>query len=206
MPKSLKFYGGLFVVFLGSVTLYFASLAQGPDRTLNFVREVPSASSAETLNQAIQAVANWPGWFYSTADVKIVDITGRPLPMRDQGIKKGCIVRLFIDPKRGPWNKFEVGLSVVDYEPRKLIRLRVISDTKGRLTELFDLLEWEIALTPREGGTVIRGSANAHTRNWRSRFFGALAERILMHQVFYPDLSRLAVLKQPLPSHPQMEM
>ncbi len=68
------------------------------------------------------------------------------------------------------------------------------------LIRLFDHLEWRLDFFPspqgKEGG-VIHASAIAHTRHWRSRFFGRIAEKIVMNQIFYPDLVKLAELKQP---------
>jgi hypothetical protein len=58
-------------------------------------------------------------------------------------------------------------------------------------------VEWQIDFEAKEGGAMIHAQEMAHTRYWKSRFFGRIAERILMNQVFYPDIIKLSQLDHP---------
>ena len=119
----------------------------------------------------------------------------------------GALVRLEIQPHRGERRgSFELLLQITDYVPAKLVSMRLASDNTGRISKLFDHLEWKIELlagTPDgRSPAAIRGTETAHTRNWRARLLAGLAERILMNQLFYPDVMALGQFTQPLPPNP----
>jgi hypothetical protein len=202
--RRFAFFGGLSVALVGALLALFASIANGPDFDLSFTREVPSTLDAKTLDEALRATVNWPRWFFSLADAKIVDVTGLPFPLAAQTVSTGSIVRLSIDPKKGRWKKFVVQVRVSEYVPGKRLSLHVLSDSKNRLDKYFDRLDWTVDLLPTtEGkGTLIRGTELAHTSYWRTRLFGRIASRIMMNQVFYPDLIQLGVLTRPSPPVP----
>jgi hypothetical protein len=128
-----------------------------------------------------------------------VDIMGRTLPLSDQRLVKGALVKLVIQPHKGEIRgSFDLLLSVADYVPGKLAILRLANDQSGRISRLFDHLEWKIELEPG----LIRGTETAHTRHWRARLFAALSQRILMNQLFYPDVMALGLFTQPAGQNP----
>lgn len=128
---GFKFWGSLFVCVFGSLLLYFASIINGPDRDLTWKRVVPSEVSIDKVDQAIAAVVNWPQWFYSTVDAKMIDLAGNPYSMKDQVLAKGGIVKLWVDPKRSPWSKFQITLRVLEYKPKEELRLALLTDLRG---------------------------------------------------------------------------
>jgi hypothetical protein len=161
-------------------------MAQAPDVTLTLDRRIRSSLSPERLERNIGSPCRWTQWFYSLAQVNGPDT-----------IEKGALFTLHIDPNKGNKKKFELEAQVIDYIPSRLLHLKITRDSSGRLTHLFDQLEWKIEIDPIENGAVLHGMVLAHTHHWRARLFGRLAEKILMNQVFYPNLIQLADLKQP---------
>lgn len=205
-PRSygFKFYGGLFVAVFGAFLLVCAAIAQSPDFQMSFHREVPSKDSPELLGAVIDTVPQWIQWFHQAEDAKAIDAAGRPYSLRDQHVQKGSLVRLYLDPHRGPWGHFQILLTVEEYVPNRLIRLRVLEDSKGKLTKLFKNIEWTVELVPSGTGTLIRGDATAETAHWRARVFGRLMERVVMNQVFFPDLLRLSDLTREAVTNPML--
>lgn len=194
------------MAFLGAGALLLVSLANEPDRELRFDRELPSHTEIATLEKAVEDPAHWPLWFHQLQSVEKV----KPSPAgKDFG--PGAVIKLVFDSKKSPWSRFELLARLDEFTSRK-ISLSILEDSKGKLTTQFDRLEWSVALEPGAGEeaetdgtgntgvtritrvTRIKGSAAAHTRNWRSRVFGALATKILMNQVYYPNLIKLSEL------------
>lgn len=175
------------------------------DRDLVFSRIVPTNLDPESLDRALRATINWPDWFSSTRQAEILDGLGRPYPMTDQLVQKGSQVRLTIDPRKGKWKEFELMIAVAEYQQKARLRLTLLGDSKGRLTRLFSGLTWEIAIEPRtdgKPGALLHSTTRARTQHWRSRLFGLFAERILLNQATYPDVIKLAELKQPKEPNP----
>jgi hypothetical protein len=194
-------------LFLGTAAL-FTYYAQSPDRELDFVREVPSSLSPTRLDRNISTVARWPQWFFALKKVHMgqsetaTTAQGNPL----QKVQKGYILTLDIDSKKGLKKKYSLTAQVTQYIPGKRLDMKILDDTSGKLTRLFDHIEWSIELKPKDKGSLIRGEMHARTRHWRSRLFGQIAEKILMNQLFYPDLLKLAELKQPFSVEPAAEL
>ena len=197
------FYGGLFVATLGALIMYLSAAANGPDVETHFTREIHSESSPATLDKAVYAVVNWPKWHYMMADVKLTDLTGMEYSMRDQVLMKGSLVKYTVEPKQQKWKQFQLFATVTQYEPQKRVGFILTKDSTGRITKLFDHLEWHLEFIPEaNGGTLIRGTAMGHTANWRARLFARIAEKILMNQVFYVDMEKLAHIDRPLNVNP----
>lgn len=192
--QSKTFYGSLFVLVFGALLLWFATLANSPDRDLRLVREVPSVSKPEVLQNALNDLKQWPNWFHDLQEVQ---------PQQaDNPLAVGSRLKLIINSKKTPWSRFELTADVIESTPGRVIGLRIVEDSKGKLTHLFDRLEWRVELlndsgAPAGATAVVRGTCVAHTAHWRARVFGAIAERIMLHQIFYPDMIKLAELKQP---------
>lgn len=192
----------LALALLALVIASFALLAQGPGQEVVFSREIPTQASIEDLDLAMRAVINWPQWIFSLKDAQVVDIAGKPLPAAQQEARLGSRIRLWIEPKKREWKRYQLLTEVTAYEPLKRISLRVLEDSTGKLTAAFSSLEWTVELLPGKVLGVSRGTP-AH---WRSRLFSRLAPHILMYQAFYPDLLTLATIKQPLPLNPPAEV
>lgn len=185
-----------------AVAVVCALAGQGPDRDLVFTREAPTSLSAETLKQTVWSLNNWPRWFHSLNKAERMDIAGRPFPQRDQSVETGALIRLEIRPHRGERRgSFELLTRVVEYDPGKTLMLQIVEDRSGRVFKLFDRLLWKIELLPG-GQPIIRGTETVRTRSWRARVLSRLAERIVLNQLFYPDIMALAEFTQPLGPNP----
>lgn len=185
--SKFGFYAGLLVVALGATVIILASLAQGPDRDLTFMREIASPLSIEKLGVTLGQTSHWSSWFHSLDHVENLTDTAKT-----RSLTVGDHLKLFFDPKKGPWRKFQIDVEVLNYRPNEFLHLRVLGDSKGKLNQILSRLEWKIELVPSGPTALVRGMASARTTHWRSRLIGILAERILMNQVFYPDLIAFA--------------
>ena len=166
-----------------------------PNHRIRLDREAVSERSIEQLGRSLSRYRRWNQWHHQVVDVRLVG------QGPETEIAVGSIVRFQVEPKGKPWKKFELDAKVERYEPNHLIRLKLIRDSTNRILEQFDELSWEISFEeqPTLGGaspgthtTQIHGSVEGFTRNWRSRLFSRIAPRILMNQVFYVDIFRLA--------------
>jgi hypothetical protein len=193
----LALIGGMAVLLAGFI-VYCVHVANGPDETLVFVREVHGDVAPAVLAERLSSLKEWSKWFYITGDAQLIDSSSRPLPEAEQVAKTGGNVRFLIDPKKGEHRKFEILAKIREYTPSKKLDLEVLDDSKGMLFRLFDAISWTIEVTPEGSGFLVRGTETAHTANWRSRLFGKISERILMHQIFYPDLMKLAASHPPV--------
>ncbi len=190
------------MTILGLLILGLAVGTGAPDLDLYFVRDIPSQLSPERLEKNISSVARWPQWFFSLAKVTIVNSPSLKLAttrLDDQSlIEKGSILKLEIDSHRFLSKPFELTAEVLEYKPLQTLRLNILDDSSGRLTRLFDRIEWKLDFEAKPGGgTLIHARESAHTRHWKARLFGRISERILMNQVFYPDVIKLSELKHP---------
>ena len=205
-PKYTVAFGVTLVLTL----LVMAGLSQGDNQDIYFEREVPSPVPIETLGQALDSVLAWSQWHHITVDARRMDGMGNPLPLNMQDVTQGAIVRFTIEPRQRSDRRFELTGRVTAYEKGKRVHVEFVSETKPQVVKLFDRLEWEIELIPgtphgapelssdqAAQGTTVRGKLWAHTSTWRARLFARIAKRILMNQVFYPNLTALAELKKP---------
>lgn len=181
-----KFWGGMLVLALGAITLFFAAAVNGPDVQLRLDRTVPSKHQAEKLGPLLSETESWPQWFHHLVKVQVLGAEGS-----SPKLASGSRLRLLFDSHKSPWSEFELSAEVVELVPNRKLRLRILSDSTDRLTRLFSNIEWQVEFEPSEKGTLLRGTATAQATHWRSRLTGTIAERIVMHQVFYPDLIKL---------------
>lgn len=189
--NSSKWFFRLGTASLGLMLLFFYILANRPDMELHFQRVVPSDSNSERIMRFMSSVTRWPQWFYSLNQVRI-----KP-GKHSTEIEKGSIIVLDMDPHKGSKKRFQLTAEVTQYLPGRSLGLKILQDSSGRLTRLFDHLEWNIEIRDQGKGSLISGTVIAHTHHWRSRLFGQIAEKILLNQTFYPDLVKLAELKHP---------
>ncbi len=196
--------GALALALIALVPSFLVAI--GPDKELQFTRDVPSKASIEKLGAQVSDLSKWPEWFFSLKEVQTVSATGDVLPKEQQKLFEGARLKLSIEPKKKQWKRFQITALVEAYRPNDYLRLRILGDSKGKLSELFENLVWQINLLPspaltdvparaKDGTpnlTLIRGQVAARGISWRSKIFGTVTPRILMAQVFYPDLIRLA--------------
>ena len=184
--------------------------AQGPDFEVEFAREVPSALPVAQLEKAVESVLSWDQWHYITVEARMIDIRDFVYAEAEQKVMEGARIRFTVEPKQMKHKRFQIFAIVERYVPQKELTLRLIKDSTGRITGLFKDLRWTVRFSPGtpQGapgltrgdlthGTMIVGELRGTTAHWRSRLFGRLAPRILMHQLFYPNLVALAELTQP---------
>jgi hypothetical protein len=187
--------GSLVICLIGGTLLAVAAIARGPDFDLEFHRELKTDATAEQVDAVLRDLKEWPRWFHSLAEARVVGQAGSATPT---AVHAGEDLALDIDPHKGPGRRFTLFAHVDEYQPGKRISLHVTSDSQGKITRLFDELHWVVEVGQDSGGRLIQGEGTARTRHWRSRFFGRLADQILMNQIFYPDLFKLAKIDQPV--------
>jgi hypothetical protein len=192
---------GVFVLSIACLAVfgsYCIRAASGPDETLIFERDVESDLAPKVLLERFSSVPEWSKWFYSTENAQIIDRSSHPVPNPEQVAASGAMVRIMVDPKKGEHRKFEIIAKIREFVPGKVLDMQVLDDSKGMLFRQFDSIEWRIELRPDGANTLIHGVETAHTSSWRSRLFGKIAKRILMHQIFYPDLIKLGESHPPV--------
>jgi hypothetical protein len=189
--RRLAVRGSIVICILGTLVLAASKLSGGPDFDLKFSRELGTTVTPGQVDAVWNDLSAWPRWFHSLGSARALNGSLGTLA-------KGQELALEIDPKKGERKRFTLHAKVLEYVPEKKLVLRVTYDSKHRITELFDRLDWSLELNPGPGQLNLVGEAHAHTSHWRSRFFGRLADRILMNQVFYPDLFKLAKLNEPV--------
>lgn len=186
-------------LLLASLTLSLFWIARGPEKELHFHRETRSSSSIELLEQALQQTSLWPKWFYSLEKVTEVTSNAQETAVSSP-LTPGKTLRLYFNDRKSPWSAMQITVQVLESAPTRII-LKILSDSKGKLTRLFDRLEWEIELQPVPSSsdpshaTLVIGKAFGHTSHWRSRLIGTLTEKIIMNQVFHPNVMQLAQIQ-----------
>ncbi len=162
-----------------------ALLSRGPDYELTFERQVRSSLAIEELRQELATSRNWPEWHFNAVQVEPVQ-TG-------EDTATGPTLRLLMEPPKKEWKRFELDLQVHQKSPDHL-EAKVVRESKGRLEKLLSEIRWSIELLPAPDGqgTLIRGEAHARTIGPKARMIGRVVPRVVMNQVFYPDLEALA--------------
>jgi hypothetical protein len=173
--------------------------ARGPDFQVQFEREVITSTPPEPLKKAVHNLINWSEWHFNTREVLAIDLTGLAYPPKAQVLMKGALIEFSMEPPKKEWKRFVIKAVATEYSPGQILSVRLLDESKGRISQLVAHLQWTIEFLPSPSGvgTLIRGRATALTQSPRARFFGRLFPRILMNQLFYPDLERLARLEFP---------
>jgi len=198
--RARKLFGPIVGLIALTFTLALFWAAQGPDFDLSFSREVPSELSPARLDRNLFSLARWPQWFFNLSDATVLNVDPQGGPEQDKIIRPGSLIKLTVDTQKTLAKNFFLTAQVLEYRPGQILRIQIVDDSSGRFPELFSIVEWKIEFLPKGDGSVIRGSAIARTKHWRARLFGRMAEKILMYQLFYPDLMKLSELKQPFSS------
>ena len=172
-----------------ALTLGVLVLASGPDQTLDFDRVIPSSLAPERLGRYLATPTRWPRWFFTLSEVQNLNAS--------TDVQVGFRFVLKMDPRKGERRKFDLKVEVVRYEPNRRLELRILEDSSGRLTRMFDSLLWTIEIEPLPTGSLLHGHSQVHTRSWKGRVFGQIARKILLNQTFYPNLMQLSELHQP---------
>lgn len=202
-----RFYGGLFVLLLGSFLIAAAALGNRPDFDLILRRELPAKSDAAFLGGIISETQHWHLWIRNLADVQVMNAaTGARGSKPAPGLSTGQVLKLTIDSKKTPWSHLDLVARVEEFIPSRKVRLRIIEDSSGKLSRLFDRIDWVVEVLPDPKGkaALIRGESSAHTANWRSRLFGTVATNIVLHQIYYPNLLKLAELTPQIAKDPSL--
>jgi hypothetical protein len=198
LVQSFQNWRRWFAAILGFVTavlLFCWWEARDPDLSLDFSREAHSKLDPSLLARKMENVSEWKTWFHSTRSVQVVDSQNHPLAPTEQVAREGALLEIQIDPGKGARKRFQLAARINRYIPGQLLEIQVLDDSKGKLPRLFKNVTWRIELLPQaeqEKGVLIRGTEEAHTTHWRSRLFGRIAPKILLNQIFYPNLLILA--------------
>lgn len=196
VPK-FQYWRRWLVAGLGLITvslLFCWWEARLPDAELTFTREASSHLELAQLSEKLEHVSEWKNWFHSAKEIQLMDSQNHPLPQAEQRPREGALLEIVIDPGRGAYRRFQISAKITRYEPGKCLELEVLDDSTGKIVRLMDHLLWKIELLPdpENKQILIRGTETAHTSHWRSRLFGRLAPRVLLNQLFYPNLMVLA--------------
>jgi hypothetical protein len=185
--------------FVTALLLYCWWEAALPNETLSFSREVTSKADVASLSPRLDHVTEWKNWFFTAQDIEVVDSQNHPLPKAEQVVREGALLNIQVDPGKGSRRRFQIAAKVTHYIPGKLVEIQVLDDSSGKIFHLFDQLSWKIEVSPQASGsgTQIIGTETAHTTHWRSRLFGRIASRVMLNQLFYPNLMVLADPKTP---------
>lgn len=197
--RGFKFYLKGLLALTALFAAYCGYVVSRPDHDLEFSREVPTSLPLHTIHQSIWSVSNWNKWFYNVVKAERVDILGRTLPLAKQSLEKGALVRLEVHPRKGQSRgSFDLLVEISEFVPEKVVEIRLVRDGSGRIDKIVEKLVWRIELEPGR----VRGLGTARTRHWRARLFAAISPRVLMNQLFYPDVMALGEFTQPLPPNP----
>lgn len=197
LVPSFKNWRRWIVAGLGFVTAFFVFCwweARLPNETLTFTREASSQLELALLTQKLDNVSEWKSWFHSAKEIRIIDSQNRPLPQAEQRAREGALLEIQIDPGKGARRRFQIAARITRFEPGKLLELEILDDSSGKIVRLFDHLSWKIELAQdlEKKQILITGTETAHTSHWRSRLFGRIAPRVILNQLFYPNLLVLA--------------
>jgi hypothetical protein len=179
-------------------SLYCARFALGPDQEMAMTREVHSPLGTRQLDRSLSVLAHWPQWNFMLADATFASSPTNSAPAGKELVQTGSRIKLGVQPKNLKRRRFELLADVTKYIPQEELSMKLAQDSSGRLTRLFDRLEWRVELVPQKTGTLVRGVITARTSHWRSRLFAGIAPKILLNQVFYADLQKLAADAEPL--------
>jgi hypothetical protein len=182
---------------LGVLGVVFLVLALQPDRSMSFSRVVPSKYSAEKLGRSMFTPARWPQWFHHLDAVR----------MNTPELQTGTLLTLQMDPQKGTKKRYTLTAEVTHYVPNQEIQLRILSDSSLRLTQLFETLDWSFRiesrnLDPNPPGSLLTGTATVRTKSWRARLIGSFASRVLLNQVYSPNLLKLSEQETPFTIEP----
>jgi hypothetical protein len=154
--------------------------SRGPDRILEFERSVIVPKSPENdpnqdwteIRDRVFNLKRWPEWHHEMVSSKQNPDQTITMHLKLKGFKNVYLT----------WE-------VIEWKPDYGFRLRLKQDSSEKLLKAFQWVETSVYLKKEDGGVKIIGSARAKTRSARIRFFSRFSERILMNQVFYPDLA-----------------
>ncbi len=165
-----------------------------PNFEIDWARVVPSELPVSTLAAALDDPKLWPIYYHSLKSVRFETPTGQAT----ESIAVGNRVFYSVEPKGKEWKRFELTGEIAEYIPGKKLRVKLVDDSKKKITTVFEDYEWELSVGEpsadiRSKGftSVASGAARATTATWRGRVFGSLFSRILMNQVYYVDLVKL---------------
>ncbi|MFL5814022.1 MAG: hypothetical protein ACJ763_10635 [Bdellovibrionia bacterium] len=193
LVPSFKHWRRWLVALLGFITAFLIFCwweARLPDESLSFVREASSQLPIKELSSKLETVTKWKDWFHNVREAQVVDSQNHPLPRVEQMAHTGALLEIQIDPGKGSHRVFRLAGKITRFEPGKVLEIQILDDSSGKITKLFDQLSWKIELIPSADGKSVQivGTETAHTSHWRSRLFGRLAPRVLLNQLFYPNL------------------
>ena len=168
----------------------FIFAAQREDFWLDWSREVPSKLSTAELGTALSDLKLWPVYHHSLKSATLLNTLT---------LQTGSELRLNIEPLGKEWKRFELLTDPAEINPGKKMKFHLKGDSKKKISTIFDDFEWEVAveeaspeLKAKGFQSIVVGKARAHTNHWRGRLFGTISPRILMNQVYYVDLVKLA--------------
>ena len=166
-------------------------LSRGPDFEIRFERQVPSRVPIDELRAKLASLEDWTAWHHQFRGITPRSDGSKDSSSAENGRR---LIRVLVEPPKKQWKRFELDLAVTR-STRDRIEVELLADSKGRIEKLFSSVGWTITLLPdpQGQGTLIRGEARARTTSAKARMLGRVAPRIVMNQLFYPDLEALAL-------------
>lgn len=170
---------GVLTAFFMSAILYWSSLS---DFDVQFSRQVIRKTPMATLEKSLNDLRYWPKWYFHLKRTEPTE--GVPAV--------GSKIRLFMEPPGKEWKRYELEIQIEEYVPGKKFKARLLSDSSGKITRLFENVEWTLEFLPDS----LVGTLQARTRHWKARVFSSFARKILMNQIYYVNLEKFAGFKE----------
>jgi hypothetical protein len=184
--KAKKWIWGV-IGFLALGTLGIALSGFGPDFEFTSTKRVIAFHEKETLAAKWMYYSRWVSWFHKLEKVEV--LADDPVPH----VELGQQIKLTMASKRFFHPFVDVQFRVASFDSDRKLGLTFISDSTGRLEKLFSKLEWELELQPESNRrTWVEAKIKAKTNSWKARIYARLVPRILLNQVFYPNLIAFA--------------
>ncbi len=202
--RSLRFW----LVLTGSIAIMIGSIAylsRGPDFPIEWSREVPSKHTPAELAPALQDIRYWPVFHHALKDALLYAPGDGKLSRDDVPLgtfdrfEVGQLARFRIEPKGKEWKRFQIMGEITQVETGRRLAFRMTDESSGKTKRLLADFRWGVSVREATEAeklaghrAFVRGEATAVTKNARSRFFGRIAAKILMNQIYQIDLVRLA--------------
>lgn len=142
---------------------------------------VYSKELPEAIGAAIDHIEDWPKWHFQLERARLTDA---------KTIRTGAHIEWILKPRE--WKTSIWQIEVRDYQPGHKIRLAFVSDNPPKLERTLKDIEWTVERLPEtpDGLTPIRGRVTARTASGRARLLSLVAEKVILNQLFYPDLAK----------------
>lgn len=186
MPNSRKSWRRrLAAALLAAAVLSVSAIAwlgRGPDFAIQLERSLDSRRPMPELAKLLRHPSTWPDWYHMLFSVKTPGVLGIGDP-----------VELVFRPKKMKSKEFTIHAEVLALDDRNLV-LKFTSDSKGKIEKVVSDLVWRIGITEAgpQGQPQVTVRVEALTHGRRARVIARTFPRVILNQLLYADIYRLA--------------